>query len=103
MALIELRKLILQTRMRIHPVGLDDWFLVGPFVYFRTLCVRAAMALARLRGLAWALAGRLCDKYHNLMNWLIFWECQYFIIRSDVDAENISFIIVFPTNMDFVW
>ena len=34
MALFVLRKLILQTRMRSHPVGLDDWFLVGPFVYF---------------------------------------------------------------------
>ena len=27
---------------------------------------------ARMGWLAWALAGRLCDKYHNLMNWLIF-------------------------------
>ena len=34
MALSVLRKLILQTRMRSHPVGLDVWFLVGPFVYF---------------------------------------------------------------------
>ena len=31
-------------------VGLDTWFLVGPFVYFHTLCVRTAKALARLRG-----------------------------------------------------
>ena len=28
---------------------------------------------ARMRRLAWAFAGRLCDKYHNLMSWLI-WE-----------------------------
>ena len=34
MALIVLRKPILQTRMRSHPVGLYIWFLVGPFVYF---------------------------------------------------------------------
>ena len=27
---------------------------------------------ARKRRLAWAFAGRLCDKYHNLMSWLIF-------------------------------
>ena len=33
-------------------------FLVGPFVYFHTLCERTAKA------------GRLCDKYHNLMSWL---------------------------------
>ena len=47
-----LRKLILQTRMRSHPVELDVWFLVGPFVYFHTSCVRTAKALARLRGCA---------------------------------------------------
>ena len=52
MALFVLRKLILQTRMRSHPVGLDVWFLVGPFVYFHTSCVRTAKALARLRGCA---------------------------------------------------
>ena len=50
MALFVLRKLILQTRMQSHPVGLDTWFLVGPFVCFHTLCVRTAKALARLRG-----------------------------------------------------
>ena len=41
-------KLILQTCMPSHPVGLYVWFLVGPFT------------------------GRLCDKYHYLMSWLIF-------------------------------
>ena len=46
------RKFILQTRMRIHPVGVNVWFLVGPFIYFHTLCVRTAKALARLRGCA---------------------------------------------------
>ena len=48
MALFVLHKLILQTGS--HPVGLDVWFLVGPFVYFHTSCVRTAKALARLRG-----------------------------------------------------
>ena len=52
MALFVLRKLILQMRMRNHPVGLDAWFLVGPFVYFHTSCVQTAKALARLRGCA---------------------------------------------------
>ena len=46
------RKLILQTRMRSHPVGLDGWLLVWPFVYFHSSCVRTAKALARLRGCA---------------------------------------------------
>ena len=48
MALFVLRKLILQTRMRSHSAGLDVWFLVEPFVYFHTPCVRTAKALARL-------------------------------------------------------
>ena len=34
MILFVLRKLILQTRMRCHPVGLDVWFLVGPLSAF---------------------------------------------------------------------
>ena len=49
MALFVLRKLILQTCMRSYPVGLDVWFLIGPFVYFHITCVQTAMALARLR------------------------------------------------------
>ena len=52
MALFVLRKFILQTRISGHPLGLEVWFLVGPFVYFHTLCVRTAKALARLRGCA---------------------------------------------------
>ena len=38
--------------MHSHLVGLDVWFLVGPFVYFHTSCVQTAKALARLRGCA---------------------------------------------------
>ena len=49
MVLFVLRKLILQTLMRSYPMGLDVWFLVGPFVYFHTSSVRTAKALARLR------------------------------------------------------
>ena len=52
MARFVFRKLILQTRMRGHPVGLDVPFLVGPFFYFHTSCVRTAKALARLGGCA---------------------------------------------------
>ena len=48
MALFVLRKLILQMRMRSHPVGLDVLLLVVPFVYFHTSCVRTAK-VARLR------------------------------------------------------
>ena len=47
-ALIVPRKLILQTCMCRHPLGIDVWCLVGYFVYFHTSCVRTAKALARL-------------------------------------------------------
>ena len=50
MALFVLHKLNLQKRMRSHAVGLDVWFLVEPFAYFHTSCVRTAKALARLHG-----------------------------------------------------
>ena len=59
MPLFILHKLILQMRMYSHPVGLDFWFLAGPFVYFHTLCVQTVNALASAQA-------RLCDKYHNL-------------------------------------
>ena len=52
MALFVLCNLILQTRMRSHPVGLDIWFFVWPSVYFHTSCVRTAKALVRLCGCA---------------------------------------------------
>ena len=42
MALFVLCKLILQIRMHSHPVGLDVWFLVWPFVYFHSSCLRTA-------------------------------------------------------------
>ena len=50
LALFILHKLILQTRMRSHPVGLEVSFMVGPFVYFHTSCERTVKALARLHG-----------------------------------------------------
>ena len=50
MVVFVLHKLILQTCMHSHPMGLDVWLLVGPLVYFHTSCVRTAKALVRLRG-----------------------------------------------------
>ena len=41
MVLFVLRKLILQTRMRSHPVQLDVWCLFRPFVYFHTSCTNS--------------------------------------------------------------
>ena len=77
-ALFVLHKLVLQTHMRSHPVGLDIWFLVDPSIGldvwflvrpFHTWCVNSEGS-GRMRRLAWAFAGRLCNKYHNLMSWL---------------------------------
>ena len=48
MVLFICHKLIFQTRMHCHPVGLDVWFLVEPVVYFHTSCVRTVKALVRL-------------------------------------------------------
>ena len=34
----------------------------------------------RMRRLTWAFAGRICDKYHNLMSWLkVVWLPTSFI------------------------
>ena len=52
MVLFFLRKLILQTCMHSHPVGLDVLFFVKHFVYFHTSCLRTVKALARLRACA---------------------------------------------------
>ena len=52
MVLFVLRKLMFQTCMGSRPMGLDIWFLVGPFAYFHNSCARTAKALARLRGCA---------------------------------------------------
>ena len=79
MALFVLRKLILQTRKRSHPVELDVWFLVGPLVYFRTSCVRTAKALVRLRGCAGSPEPSLVAYVINtIISWagwfVVFWN-----------------------------
>ena len=71
MALFVLRKLIFQTHMHSHYLGLDVWYLVGPFIYFMCVNSEGSGDTVRMRRLAWAFVGRLCDKYHNLMSWLI--------------------------------
>ena len=76
MVLSVLRKLILQTRMRGHPVGLDVLF----FVHFHTSCVRTAKAGetawdAQAR-LSHRWDSRLYDKYQNLFSWLKFHSNQ---------------------------
>ena len=69
MVLFVLRKLILQKCMQSHPVALDVWFLVGPFICFHTSCVRTVKALV-VKDCAGSSAGHLCDKNRNLKSWL---------------------------------
>ena len=79
--------------MRCHPVELDVWFLVGLFVYSHTLCVQTAKVLA------WAFVGRLCDKYHNLMSWLILSQLQ-----TESDSQNFTFMLfsIWQTFQEFL-
>ena len=77
MVLFILCKLILQTRMGSHPVArclIFGWTLrILP--YFMCANSKGSGETAWMPRLAWAFAGRLCDKYHNLMNWLIWFRC----------------------------
>ena len=81
MVLFVLRKLILQTHMRSHQVGPDVWFLVGPFVYFHTLCVRTAKALARLCGCAGSHEPSLVAYVvSTIFSWAPSLVCSYSLI-----------------------
>ena len=68
MALFVFRKLILQTRQRGKCLIFDRTLPLLP--YFMCANSEDPGETARMRRLAWAFAGRLCDKYHNLMSWL---------------------------------
>ena len=98
-ALFVLHKLILQTCMHSHPVGLDVWFLGRPLsTSILHDCMRTAKALARLYRcagspepslVAYAFAGRLCDKYHNLMSWF---KCTFKLTNFKLTSmKNIHF------------
>ena len=94
MALFVLRKLILQTHMRSHPVGLDVW-LFGQthrlLPYFVCANSEGSGETARMRRLACAFAGRLCDKYHNLMSWLI---CRFVYILFEQQILDVAWMVL---------
>ena len=69
MLLFVLRKFILQMRVRSHTVGLDVWFLVGPFVYFHTSCVRTVKGLVRLHGYAGSPEPSLVAYISTIISW----------------------------------
>ena len=93
MGLFILCKLIFQTCMCNHPVGLDVWFLVRPIIYFHTLCVRTAKALTRLRGWAGSPLPSLVayvistiiswagSFWHNMKTKLLY-KCQKIRVRK---------------------
>ena len=85
LALFVLRKLILQTRMRSHPVELDVWFLVGPFVYFHTTCEQTAKALARLRGCAGSPEPSLVA---YVISTIISWAGSYVVYDNESTCIN---------------
>ena len=101
MVLFILRKIILQERMHSHLVGLDVWFLVDPLsTSILHVCkqrrlwqdcadvqARSGKTL-RMRRLTWAFVGHLCDKYHNLMSWLIY-AFNFFFTKLLLVALNL--------------
>ena len=94
MVLFVLFKLILRTRMHSHPVGLDVWFLVAPFVYFHTSCVWTAKALARLRGCAGSPEPSLVA---YVISTIISWAGSNGILTR---CSSHSFVSFNPTNED---
>ena len=103
MVLFVLRKLILQTRICSHPVGLDVWILVGPFVFFYTSCVWTAKALTWLHRCAGSpepllftyvitaiisWAGAFCDK-------LTSWPTAFFLVLLEPVSPTTA--LAFPS------
>ena len=72
MALFALRKLILQTRIRASSGARCLIFgrTLRLLPYFMCANSEGSGETARMRRLACAFAGRLCDKFNNLMSWL---------------------------------
>ena len=82
---------ILQTCMRSHPVGLVVWFLVEPFIYFHTSCVRTGKALARLRRCAGSPEPSLVT---YVVSTIISWTGWIFVFTTYV-------IVPFRTALSF--
>ena len=92
----------LDSGERSLPFGL----LVGQTLrLFHTSCVRTVKAqeTVQMRRLAWAFVGRLCDKYHNLMSWLIYkgWSINLFLfsIGSLSMGGFTSFSVIINSNL----
>ena len=63
--------------------------------YFMCANSEGSDETAQMRRLAWALAGRLCDKYHNLMSWL---KSDYSARSSKISSrfyQGLFFFIIY--------
>ena len=76
--------------MRSDPVGLDVWFMYANS--------EGSGETERMRRLAWAFAGRLCDKNQNLMSWLIYlWYYSEFLPAYLSSATMEKYGLTTPT------
>ena len=77
---------IIRTRIRSHAVRLYVWFLIGPFIYFHTSCVRTAKALARLCRCAGSLEPSIVAcVISSTSSWAgsnVHWNVLHFIVES---------------------
>ena len=122
MALFVLRKLIFQMRMHTNPVGLDVWFLVGPYCllpYLMYANSEGSDKTAQMLRLTWAFTSRLCEKYHNLMSWLKYSSSPYHYHSNKIEPchekrdLNVVYFVIFrmcihshsigPETWLFVW
>ena len=103
MAHFVLRKLILQTRMRSHPEGLDVLFFVGFLVYFHTSCEQTAKALARLRGCAGSPEPSL---FAYVINGIISWAGSINLDFTDGKQDTTIVVVqepLFKTKRNRFW
>ena len=69
--------------------------------YFMSANSEGSGETVRMRRLAWAFAGRLCDKYHNLMRWLIsLWEPERRISYCSIVKRLMNVDLNFIANTD---
>ena len=100
MVVLVLPKLILQTCMHSHPAGIDVRFLVGPFVYFHSSCVRTVKAFAKLCGCA---GSPLSLRWLPVISTIISWAGSYTITLSYEPHSNIHILSLLLSFLDTVW
>ena len=99
MVLFILCKLILQTRMHSHPVGLDVWFLVDPSSASILHVCEQQKLLRDCAGSPESSLGRLSDEYHNFMRCL-FYFCKGNCLKNSDDNITEDEL---PKNEPSVW